>query len=141
MNQSQNLFSSAQCLGYRNEYGMLTDEMCYPSQKTIVHQLKMAVRDFKGNTPIGAIFIASDFNHMTDILTANFKPMNITIYQLDVSDPHLDLVILAKSNHFIGNCVSSFSAFVKRERDVSRFPSEFWAFHRTKSLIHDSSEL
>ena len=53
-------------------------------------------------------------------------------------DPHTELAVMGLSNYFIGNCVSTFSAFVKRERDSNGFPSSFWAYplEKSKKLRH-----
>ena len=59
----------------------------------------------------------------------------IQVYRLDSDVPELDLILLGKADYFVGNCVSSFSAFVKRERDVNGKPSEFFALDQLKSDI------
>jgi len=118
------LFASAQCLGYTNENGRASTELCLPSEEIIIRQLRRKIGQFKAKS----IFVASDSNHMIDRLNRAFKKISVTAHKLPEDNPHLDLAILGRSNHFIGNCVSSFSAFVKRERDISGFPSSFWAF-------------
>ncbi|XP_063696236.1 GDP-fucose protein O-fucosyltransferase 1 [Culicoides brevitarsis] len=133
--QTKNLFSSPQCLGYRNEKGNLYPELCMPSKETVIRQIKRQIKTFKElnkNNEIKSIFVASDNNHLLEDLNKNLKRMGITAVKLPEDNPHVDLAILGMSNHFIGNCISSFSAFVKRERDAKGFPSTFWAFPKEK---------
>ncbi|XP_055531681.1 GDP-fucose protein O-fucosyltransferase 1 [Wyeomyia smithii] len=134
---SSNLFSSPQCLGYRNEKGSLTLDMCLPSKDVIIRQIKRQIKNHKElhkNNEIKSIFVASDGNHMIHDLNDALKRMDIVALKLSDNNPHLDLAILGMSNHFIGNCVSSYSAFVKRERDAKGFPSTFWAFPAEKHI-------
>lgn len=132
---SSNLFSSPQCLGYRNEKGSLTLDMCLPPKDVIIRQLKRLIKNHKEthkNNPIKSVFVASDNNHMINELNEALKRMDVVAAKAAGSNPHLDLAILGMSNHFVGNCVSSYSAFVKRERDAKGFPSSFWAFPAEK---------
>lgn len=124
VDDSSQLFSSPQCLGYRNEHGRLTHEMCFPSTSTVIKQIKRAVKKIKATS----VFVASDKNHLLSDLSTALKKMGVTVKKLGYDSPHTDLAILGRSNIFIGNCISSFSAFVKRSRDVYGFPSEFWGF-------------
>lgn len=124
MKSSPSLFAAAQCLGYRNENGRPSTELCLPNEEIIMRQLRRVVSQYKATS----IFVASDFNHMIDRFNKAFKKEGVTAHKLSEDNPHLDLAILGRANHFIGNCISSFSAFVKRERDSSGFPSSFWAF-------------
>ncbi len=91
------------------------------------------------------VFIATDNDPMVSTLRKHFSASSLRLVTSDADDPHLDLSVLARATHFVGNCVSSFSAFVKRERDVSRLPSSFWAFPPIKREneyhAHDPSEL
>lgn len=120
------LFSAPQCLGYRNEYGKATGELCYPTFETVVKQLKRLIR--KRGEDISTVFVASDNNHLIPELSHALASFNLKIVKYDRDSPHVDLAILGKADYFIGNCISSFSAFVKRERDSKNLSSEFWAF-------------
>lgn len=140
----KNLFSSAQCLGYRNEKGPISMEICFPTKEIIVRHLKRQIKKFNEQNPgneIKSIFVASDSNHMIDQLNEALLRMKIKAFKLEENDPHLDLAILGLANHFIGNCVSSYTAFVKRDRDVKGFPSSFWGFPTVKSNKLDKSGL
>ncbi|KAF5281248.1 hypothetical protein FQA39_LY05134 [Lamprigera yunnana] len=144
--QSPNLFAAPQCLGYRNEKGKATMEMCLPSKETIIRQLKRAVKNYNNadnhkNDPIKAVFVASDNNHMLEDLSSALKRMNIQVFKYSTNNPHMDLAILGQSNYFIGNCISSYSAFVKRERDAMGYPSGFWGFPIEKSTTQSHDEL
>jgi len=137
VSDSTQLFSSPQCLGYRNEKGRLTTEMCLPSFDTILKQIKRGIKKIKATS----VFVASDNNHFDHELASALKKMGVEVRKAHhPSSPHIDLAILGHSNLFIGNCISSFSAFVKRSRDVNNFPTEFWGFPPdmlTKNSIND----
>ncbi|RZC41605.1 GDP-fucose protein O-fucosyltransferase 1, partial [Asbolus verrucosus] len=124
-----------QCLGYRNEKGKATPEMCLPSKQTIIRQLKRVIKKVNNNNDgmIKSVFVSSDSNHMIDDLNEALKRIKIQAFKYDKPDPHVDLAIMGRSHYFIGNCISSFSAFVKRERDVKGFPTSFWAFPPEKN--------
>lgn len=132
------LFSAPQCLGYRNEYGKATEELCYPTFETILKQLKRMIR--RHSEDISTVFVASDNNHLIPELSHALATFNLKILKNDKDSPHVDLAILGKADYFVGNCISSFSAFVKRERDSNDVPSEFWAFPtylKTNQIIKD----
>lgn len=135
--QSPNLFAAPQCLGYRNENGKATKDMCLPSKETIIRQLKRTIKNYnnKNGDIVKSVFVAADSNHMLSDLSEALKRMKVEVFRHDTNNPHVDLAILGSSNHFIGNCISSYSAFVKRERDAHGFPSSFWAFPVEKSNL------
>lgn len=142
--QSPNLFAAPQCLGYKNERGAATVDMCLPTKETIIRQLKRVIKNYNNQKDkdkhIKSLFVASDNNHMQDVLQEALKRMNVAVFKYERKNPHVELAILGQSNHFIGNCISSFSAFVKRERDVNMFPSTFWAFPTEKSSSNTSHD-
>jgi len=128
-------------LGYKNERGALYPELCMPSKESIIRQLKRTIKNVRQTQPdneIKSVFVASDSNHMIGELSSALSRMGISVHKLPEDDPYLDLAILGQSNHFIGNCISSYSAFVKRERDSHGFPSYFWGFPKEKDRKHSN---
>lgn len=94
-------------------------------------------RVLKKLNDIRYIFVASDSNHMLDDLKSGLQHFKVKIVRLQTPHPHIDLAILGQANYFIGNCVSSYTAFVKRERDAKGLPSEFWSFPHRKKNKHE----
>lgn len=100
----------------------------------ILRQLKRVLKKQDG---IKYVFVASDSNHMIEDLNSALQRLSIKAVRQQSPNPHLDLAILGQANYFIGNCVSSYTAFVKRERDVRGLPSEFWSYPHRKKQKHD----
>lgn len=120
------LFAAPQCLGYQNERGKATLSMCLPSFDVIITQLKRVIRN---GHDIKSVFVASDNDYMLDRLGEALSRMKISVFRQEPPvSPHLDLAILGRSNYFIGNCISSFTAFVAREREVRGYPTFFWGY-------------
>lgn len=75
------------------------------------------------------------------LIFKNFRKTNlwfqVEIHKMEDPNPHVELAILGQANHFVGNCISSFTAFVKRERDVRGFKSTFWGFPEEKRKTKD----
>lgn len=71
---SPNLFSAPQCLGYRNEKGIATQEMCFPSKETVFKQVKQAVKQYGAKS----IFVSSDHDHLIADLTKVLKRMQVS---------------------------------------------------------------
>jgi peptide-O-fucosyltransferase len=131
--------ASPQCLDEHTTYTdngsrrQLTREMCLPSKKTILNDLEDVLVN-KLNGTISNVYIATDKDPMLSDIRAHFENnkklgVELNLVHRDPWLPLIDLAILARSEHFIGNCVSSFTSFVKRERDINNKSSSFWAFY------------
>jgi peptide-O-fucosyltransferase len=72
------------------------------------------------------VFVATDDKDLIDRFRKEFKQVKFT--RLTKDNPQVDLCIMGKADHTIVNCVSTFSAFAKRQRDIENKTTEFWAF-------------
>ena len=77
VNHSPSLFSAPQCLGYRNERGKATHEMCFPSKELIIKQIKRHLRKLSNKAT--SLFVASDSNHMLSDLEEALKRQEVCI--------------------------------------------------------------
>lgn len=81
------------------------------------------------------LFIDTVFSSITRF------PAKIFCFQLvqyPSNYPIADWAILSIADAFIGNCVSTFTSFVVRQREVHGLPNYFWAFeHGHPKVIHE----
>eukprot|EP00118_Oscarella_pearsei_P010477 m.64529 g.64529 ORF g.64529 m.64529 type:complete len:266 (+) comp35259_c0_seq4:572-1369(+) len=112
-------FASTQCL---NSSQSVTMDLCLPSTEEIVSHTRAAVEKLEATT----VYVATDSNPLLVELKRGVEDLNVKVIHQDPWLPQSDLAILGRADHFIGNCVSSFTAFVKRERDVNGRTTTFW---------------
>ncbi|KFD49886.1 hypothetical protein M513_09215 [Trichuris suis] len=127
------IFDSRQCLGDNFEHSVMTKEICMPSKSTILRQ----VRETLLRTGLRVLFVASEYDHMIEEFKDSLKDLSggVVIKRRDPDDPQISLCILAKASLYIGNCISTFSTFARRERDVYGLPTEFWAMNYTSNPL------
>ncbi|XP_077991252.1 GDP-fucose protein O-fucosyltransferase 1-like isoform X2 [Glandiceps talaboti] len=125
------LMSSQQCVGYhRDRASPVTKEMCMQGEPQVVREVREVVQNIDART----VYISTDHQPMLEDLSETLEDLNVEVFHLDPEKPELDLYILGEADHFLGNCVSSFSAFVKRERDVNGKTTSFFGW---KGASHD----
>ncbi|XP_041359542.1 GDP-fucose protein O-fucosyltransferase 1-like [Gigantopelta aegis] len=115
--------SSPQCLGYSGEV-IVTGKLCFPPKDEILRLLKNVVISTKAKV----VYVATDKDPMIDEIKEHLKKQKVKVFHQDPWLPQIDLAILGMSDQFIGNCVSSFTAFVARERKAKNLPTSFWAY-------------
>ena len=121
----ESLFASAQCTGY-DKKRPLTTEMCNPPRREIMSKVKKYIKKINAST----LFIATDNDPLIKYFRKELdKNIKILMWkpEHDVDDVIIDLALLSKSDYFIGNCVSSFSAFVRRQRETRNRDFDFFS--------------
>uniref|UniRef100_A0A183BZB5 GDP-fucose protein O-fucosyltransferase 1 n=1 Tax=Globodera pallida TaxID=36090 RepID=A0A183BZB5_GLOPA len=118
------LFASAQCTGSDEEYGQLTVEACNPSLDNILEEIYFHVLRLSA----AGVFVASDRNHHLAQIGAHLaKSVRWSVTVTGWAEGNVgssggrgnvpvELALLGMADHFIANCVSTFSAFVVRQR-------------------------
>ena len=108
--------SSPQCVGEGSSGKKFTKELCYPSKENVLKQTLDAVRQVSAKS----LFIATDQDSYKSDFIRQFENagLSVDVVTLGYNALEKDLALLIKSEAFIGNCGSSFTAFVVRKRNT-----------------------
>ncbi|OQV24614.1 GDP-fucose protein O-fucosyltransferase 1 [Hypsibius exemplaris] len=107
-----NLMASSQCIG-EHPAQPVTKEQCFPSKAHVINTVEETVKEYG----LKNVYIATDSDSYISEFRGRMPAVNFV--HLNPTVPQIDLCILGESDIFIGNCVSSFSSFVRRQREVN----------------------
>lgn len=144
------LFSSQQCTGYEERSNQkLQHDICLPSYETISRKLNSSLDIYRenSNSEIYHVHIATD-DRDSDIwkkLMDDFPDIDFIFSPRDyeMTSSMLDIYLMAFADVFIGNCVSSFSAFPARLRSQQSALGHmtfYFGFNLNRADVHYVSE-
>lgn len=125
-NEISQLFSSRQCKEYNitgqsSESGILKYETCLPTFERLAQTLEQTIRYHRKSISIKIVHIATDYDDQE--LWQKFKsrfPQIKFVINPKASETMMgamvDISLMTHADIFIGNCISSFSAFPARTR-------------------------
>eukprot|EP00042_Codosiga_hollandica_P039512 m.332225 g.332225 ORF g.332225 m.332225 type:complete len:370 (-) comp55631_c0_seq16:222-1331(-) len=107
--------------------GAVTLEMCMPSMEAMVVQLESMITQ----TGLRSLYIGSDdvpsvISLRNALNAGKAAGEHVAVVQWNDADPFTDLRIFTLADHFIGNCVSSFTSVAVRYRRLEGKPVAFW---------------
>nr|BAJ23058.1 hypothetical protein [Pseudocentrotus depressus] len=125
------LLSSHQCLGIHPTTTVYR-QLCMQSEELVSEEVRALLEEKE----IRTIFIATDHVSMQDDLQRDFPELNVVT--MDPERPQLDMYVLGEADRFIGNCISAFTAFVRRHRDDAQLETRYFGMRQSKpNAIHD----
>ena len=120
----KSLFSSPQCAPSTLRYNH-----CLQSEDDIIQFTKIV--------PHSTLFVSTDYNSYKSALSKYFNVYGLNdliTLEKPWQKPFVELAIHSKSDLFIANCVSSFSAFAVKRRRVNNLPVRFWGVYSHDEL-------
>lgn len=112
-------FASPQCTLPERRVSAAT---CTPTVEQMAAQLAAIAKE----TAATGIFVGTDSKATFAALEAQLTGAGLLLHQLPENAPLEDLALFSIARHFVGNCVSSFTAVTVRERLARGEPSYFW---------------
>ncbi|VBB27567.1 unnamed protein product [Acanthocheilonema viteae] len=88
-----------------------------------------------------SVFVSSDRNHYIDELRQELAFLRIVVQRRYPENLHVNLAIISIADHFIGNCVSTLSAFIYRQRKYASSVPRSSSFFAQNYFMENKDEL
>eukprot|EP00730_Choanoeca_flexa_P002022 TRINITY_DN10879_c0_g1_i1.p1 TRINITY_DN10879_c0_g1~~TRINITY_DN10879_c0_g1_i1.p1 ORF type:complete len:369 (+),score=61.15 TRINITY_DN10879_c0_g1_i1:20-1126(+) len=113
--------ASPQCEGI-GPTSQVTKEMCLPAYEAILNELTQLATKHG----VKSVYLGTDDPSVVEQLKEDWPLDSVMLFLDKDSTPMQDQAIFAHSDFFIGNCVSSFTAFAARYRQARNKHVAYW---------------